>query len=54
MKKKCQACKRRRAVWRVGLDGFSAKAGALVCDNYGCRTWADGGYPVTFNPIKAV
>jgi hypothetical protein len=49
---KCQACKRYKAVWRVGSDGFNARSGAYVCDNYVCRLWADGGYPVTFKPIK--
>lgn len=46
---KCQCCKRRKAVYRVGSDGFGARAGARVCDDYSCRTWASGGYPVTFH-----
>jgi hypothetical protein len=48
---KCQCCKSRKAVWRVGSDGFGARKGAKVCDNYGCRTWATGGYPVTLWPV---
>jgi hypothetical protein len=50
--KKCQCCKRAKAIYRVGNDGFGARTGALVCDNYACRTWASYGYPVTFHAIK--
>lgn len=39
------------AVWRVGTDGFSAQAGKLVCDNYACRSWGTGGYPVTLHAV---
>lgn len=49
---KCQCCKRRKAVWRTGSDGFGAKKGMLVCDAYACRSTASGGYPVTFHAIK--
>lgn len=42
-----------RAVWRVGSDGFSAQTGKLVCDNYACRSWGTGGYPVTLHRIEA-
>ena len=52
MAKKCQACKKRKAVWVVGSDGFGAKSGAHVCDSYSCRLWADGGYPVTFKSLE--
>jgi hypothetical protein len=38
-------------VWRIGSDGFSAKSGALVCDNYACQTWGTGGYLVTLHRI---
>lgn len=48
---KCQECKSRTAVWRVGSDGFSAKAGRKVCDAYACRSAATGGYPVTLHRI---
>lgn len=48
---KCQECKTRVAVWRVGSDGFSAKAGRKVCDAYGCRASATGGYPVTLHAV---
>jgi hypothetical protein len=55
---KCQSpnCKGRtgwghKAVWLVGTDGFSAKSGAKVCDNYACRSWATGGYPVTLRRL---
>lgn len=48
---KCQSCKRARAVWRVGSDGFNAKRDARVCDNYPCRSWGSGGYPVTFHRL---
>lgn len=55
----CQApsCKsafapRNVAVYRVGSDGFGAKSGKLVCDDYSCRSWASGGYPVTFHAIN--
>jgi hypothetical protein len=51
---RCQSCKRRKAVYRVGSDGFNSRSGAYVCDNYVCRLWADGGYPVTFKLIKEV
>ena len=50
-KAKCQECKSRTAVWRVGTDGFSAKAGRKVCDSYGCRSTATGGYPVTLHRL---
>lgn len=50
---KCQCCGRRKAVWRTGSDGFGAKSGTKVCDNYTCRTWASGGYPVTFHAVVA-
>jgi hypothetical protein len=49
---KCQSCKRRKAVWRVGNDGFNAKRGAKVCDSWSCRAWGTGGYPVTLHPIE--
>lgn len=45
---RCQSCKRHTAVWRTGSDGFNAKAGSKVCDNWSCMQWASGGYPVTF------
>ena len=48
---KCQHCKRRKAVWRIGSDGFGAKRGARVCDNYSCRSWGSGGYPVTMHRV---
>ena len=48
---KCQECKSRKAVWVVGSDGFSAKAGRRVCDNFACRSAATGGYPVTLRRI---
>lgn len=50
-KAKCQACKRKTAVWRTGNDGFSAQTGMKVCDNYACRSEASGGYPVTFHRL---
>jgi len=46
---KCQVCKSRKAVWRVGSDGFGAKTGAKVCDNWSCRQEVTGGYPVTLH-----
>ena len=49
---KCQECRRREAVWRVGSDGFNAKSGALICDTFACRNEATGGYPVTLHRIK--
>jgi hypothetical protein len=59
IRRKCQSpqCKGRTgwghmAVYRVGNDGFSSKPGALVCDNYACRSWATGGYPVTLHAIN--
>ena len=48
---KCKSCKYNKAVWRTGSDGFAAKTGTQVCDNYSCRTWASGGYPVTFHVL---
>lgn len=58
-RRKCQSpqCRGRygwgnRAVYRVGNDGFSSqKPGTLVCDNYACRSWATGGYPVTLHSV---
>lgn len=57
-RRKCQSpyCKGRTgwghlAEWRVGSDGFSAKSGVLICDNYACRSWGTGGYPVTLHRI---
>lgn len=50
--RRCQCCKRRNAVWHVGSDGFNARKGALVCDNWTCRNWGSGGYPVTFHAVK--
>lgn len=50
---KCESCKRRKAVYRTGSDGFGAKKGAKVCDTYACRSWASGGYPVTFHQFPA-
>jgi hypothetical protein len=49
---KCQYCRRHKAIWRVGNDGFSARPGARVCDNFGCRSWGSGGYAVSLWPIK--
>jgi hypothetical protein len=50
---KCQICKRRKAVWRLGNDGFSAmRSGTKVCDNWGCRSQATGGYPITLHRIE--
>jgi hypothetical protein len=59
-RRKCQSpyCKGRTgwgnlAVWRIGNDGFSAQpAGTLVCDNYACRSWGTGGYPVTLRAVN--
>lgn len=48
---RCQSCKRRNAVYRTGSDGFSSRPGSKVCDNWVCRTWASGGYPVTFHAL---
>jgi len=48
---KCQCCKTRKAQRRIGSDGFSARRGARVCDNYACRTWGTGGYPVTLHRL---
>jgi hypothetical protein len=50
---KCQCCKSRKAIWRVGSDGFNARRDARVCDNYACRTWGTGGYPVTLHRLGA-
>lgn len=49
---KCQVCRRRKAIWRVGSDGFGAEAGAKVCDAFVCRVSKTGGYPVTLHRIK--
>jgi hypothetical protein len=49
---KCQCCKRRKAVWIVGSDGFSSRPGKKVCDDWSCRSWGSGGYPVTFRRIE--
>ena len=57
-RRKCQSpqCKGKTgwgnlAVYRVGSDGFSAQTGKLVCDNYACRSWGTGGYPVTLHAV---
>jgi hypothetical protein len=49
---KCQHCKRRKAVWRTGSDGFAAKAGKKVCNEWVCRDWASGGWPVSFYALE--
>lgn len=52
-RRKCQAERCSRvAVYRVGSDGFNAKSGKLVCDNYACRSWGTGGYPVTLHAVN--
>jgi hypothetical protein len=51
MTMKCQPCKTRNAVWVTGSDGFSSKSGSKVCDDFVCRSWASGGYPVTFRRV---
>lgn len=49
---KCQHCRRRKAIWRTGSDGFGSKKGSKVCDSWACRSWASNGYPVTFHRLE--
>ncbi|UGL61870.1 hypothetical protein SEA_FRANKLIN22_57 [Microbacterium phage Franklin22] len=42
---KCQACKRRKAVWRIRNAFQSAANGKKVCDAAGCFSHFTLGYP---------
>lgn len=43
----------RPAYWTIGSDGFGAKRGARVCDDWVCRSWGSGGYPVLMRRIES-
>ncbi|MGV0984953.1 MAG: hypothetical protein ACOYB2_10390 [Limnohabitans sp.] len=43
----------RPAVWTIGSDGFGAKRGKKVCDDWTCRSWGSGGYPVSMRRIES-
>ena len=50
--KRCQSCKKRKAVWRV-TGGFAAKVGMLVCDDMVCWHYEGlGGYSGSLTRIQ--